>query len=63
MRRSRATGLLSGGGVQRSRAASATAAAMDRASGLTAAPATRTVGVASTLSAAARAVTYGAQSR
>jgi hypothetical protein len=67
--RSRDSGHSNGSGtparcrVQRYPVASATAAAMDRASGLTAVPATRTVGVASTLSAAARAVTYGAQSR
>ena len=58
----------SGGGirvrrVQRRSVIPATTAAIDRASGLTTVPATRTVGVASTPSAVARAVTYGAQSR
>ena len=48
---------------QRPPCAAATAALIGPASGLTSAPATRTVGVASTPSAAARAVTYVGQSR
>jgi len=54
---------LTGSWVQRPPAASATAAAIDCAVAWTGVPATRTVGVASTPSAMARAVTYGAQSR